>query len=140
MEQIKGAVEMRAAAISGYEPDLSGCSVCRKPQSDPFYLDVMNGGLICPECLSEAGKQVSGGEYADEIREAQIRPILSAAVVEAMRYCLRAPLNRLFAFELTDKTDLLTFSKRTELYLLSHIGHGFDSLRFYRDMQAGIFH
>ncbi len=137
LEQIKGAFEIRAAAISGYEPDLSGCRVCRKSFFDPFYLDVMNGALICPECLSEAGKKVKGGEYADEIREAEIRPILPEAVVAALRYCVKAPLNRLFAFEMADANDLAAFAKQAELYLLSHIGHGFDSLKFYHEMREG---
>lgn len=135
-EQIKGAFEIRAAALSGYEPDLSGCRACKKPQSDPFYLDVMNGSLICPECLSRAGGAVRTGAYADELREAEILSRLPAAAVAALRYCLAAPLNRLFAFELTEESDLQAFTKLAELYLLSHIGHGFESLRFYHEMRG----
>lgn len=135
LEQIKGAFEWRIAAISGYEPDFSGCAVCRETYADPFYLDVMNGAIICPKCLSEAGRTAKIGAYADELREAEIRAVLPAAVVAAMRYCLTAPLNRLFAFELADANDLSVFAKQTELYLLSHVGHGFESLRFYHKMR-----
>ena len=139
LEQIKGAFELRAAAVSGYEPDLSGCSVCGKPTAEPFYLDVMNGALECPECLSAAGRQATKtGDYADELREAEIIARLPYAVVAAMRYCLHAPLNRLFSFELTEAGDLSVFAKQTETYLLSHIGHGFESLRFYHEMRKGI--
>lgn len=133
-EQIKGAFEWKIAAISGYAPDLSGCTICRKPNADPFYLDVMNGALLCPECIAEAGKKAKVGSY-DEIREAEIRAILPPSVTEALRYCLQAPMNRLFAFELAEKADLALFAKQTELYLLSHIGHGFESLRFYHEMR-----
>ena len=135
-EQIKGAFEFRAAALSGYAPDLSGCRTCKKTQSDLFYLDVMNGSLICPECLSRAGGAVPKGAYADELREAEILFRLPAPAVAALRYCLSAPLNRLFAFELAEAEDLLAFSKLTETYLLSHIGHGFESLRFYRELRG----
>lgn len=135
LEQIKGAFEWRIAAISGYEPDFSGCAVCRETYADPFYLDVMNGAIICPKCLSEAGRTAKIGDYADELREAEIRAVLPAAVVAAMRYCLTVPLNRLFAFELADANDLSVFAKQTELYLLSHVGHGFESLRFYHKMR-----
>lgn len=135
-EQIKGAFEFRAAALSGYAPDLSGCRVCKKTQSDPFYLDVMNGSLICPECLSHAGGNIKKGEYADELREAEILSRLPVAAVAALRYCLSAPLNRLFAFELAEQTDLQAFAKLTETYLLSHLGHGFESLRFYRELRG----
>lgn len=137
IEQVKGAFEMRAAAVSGYEPDLSGCSRCGRTTAEPFYLDVMNGALECPECLAKAGKQARTGDYADEIREAEIIARLPMAAVAAMRYCLHAPLNRLFAFELTDPEDLARFAKHAETYLLSHIGHGFESLRFYHEMREG---
>ena len=135
-EQIKGAFEIRAAALSGYAPDLSGCRHCKKTQSDLFYLDVMNGALICPECLSKAGVGFKKGEYADELREAEILSRLPEAAVAAMRYCIGAPLNRLFAFELTEGEDLLAFARVAETYLLSHIGHGFESLRFYSEMRG----
>lgn len=136
LEQVKGAFELKAAALAGYEPDLSGCRVCRKTDSDPFYLDVMNGALLCPACLSEAGRHARGGEYADEIREAEIRPVLSAAVTAAMRHCLQAPVNRLFAFRFADPNDLAQFAKHAEIYLLSHLGHGFESLRFFHDLRS----
>ncbi len=139
-EQIKGAFEIRVAALSGYAPDLLGCRQCKKIDGDLLYLDVMNGSLICPECLSKAGGAVYKGEYADELREAEILLRLPAPVVAAMRYCLGAPANRLFAFELADREDQLVFSKSTETYLLSHIGHGFESLRFYRELRGEIPH
>ncbi len=139
-EQIKGAFELRAAALSGYAPDLSECRACKKTESDLFYLDVMNGSLICPECLSRAGGNVKKGEYADELREAEILSRLPAAALAALRYCLHAPLNRLFAFELAEQTDLQAFAKLTETYLLSHIGHGFETLRFYQEMRGELSH
>lgn len=139
-EQIKGAFELRAAALSGYAPDLFGCRVCKRVQSDLFYLDVMNGSLICPECLSRAGGNLKKGEYADELREAEILSRLSAAAAAALRYCLGAPLNRLFAFELSESEDLQAFAKSAETYLLSHIGHGFESLRFYRELRGELPH
>ncbi len=139
-EQIKAAFEIRAAALSGYAPDLFGCRQCKKTQSDLFYLDVMNGSLICPECLSRAGGAAQKGDYADELREAEILSRLPAPAVAALRYCLAAPLNRLFAFELAEEEDLLAFSKLTETYLLSHVGHGFESLRFYRELRGELPH
>ena len=134
-EQIKGAFELRAAAISGYEPDLSGCVRCGKTETDFFYLDVMDGALLCPECLSAGENQVPAGTYADELREARILSRVPAAVLAAFRYCLRAPQERLLSFALTDPEDLNSFSKTAETYLLSHLGHGFESLRFYYSLR-----
>ena len=76
------------------------------------------------------------GVYADDLREARIMGILSPAVCEAFRYCLRAPIERLLSFELKDETDLSDFARLAETYLLSHIGHGFDSLNFYHSLRS----
>ncbi len=134
-EQIKGAFELRAAAISGYEPDLSGCFKCGKTESEFFYLNVMDGALLCADCLSAGGEQEPTGAYADELREARVLCRMSAAVLAAFRYCLHAPLERLLSFALADPEDLDLFSKSAETYLLSHIGHGFESLRFYYSLR-----
>lgn len=136
MEQIKGAFELRAAAMSGYLPDLTGCALCGKPHADPFYLDVMNGAILCGECRGKAQEPPRVGAYADELREARILGILSPSVCAAFRYCLSAPLSRLFSFELKDENELRDFGRLAETYLLSHVGHGFESLNFYRSMLA----
>ncbi len=133
-EIVKGAFELRSAALSGYTPDLSGCAVCGTRDADPFYLDVMNGAILCGGCKSTVREIPPSGIYADDLREARIMGILSPSVCSAFRYCLSAPLERLFSFDLKDKEDLKNFSKLCETYLLSHIGHGFDSLNFYYTM------
>ncbi len=135
LEQIKGAFEMRAAALSGYAPDLSGCRLCGVKDSDPFYLDVMNGSLLCPACILKTVHGSNRNEETNDIREAEIRPILPAAVTAAMRYCLSAPIQRLFAFQCSEDGDLILFSKHAETYLLSHLGHGFDSLHFFHELR-----
>lgn len=135
-EQIKGAFEIRTAVLSGYAPDLSGCSLCGQPDSDPFYLDVMNGALICRNCwMRRQGGAHPTGAYADEMREAEITGILPPAVTAAVRYCAVAPLERILSFELKETEDLLSFAKQAETYILAHIGHGFESLNFYHTMR-----
>ncbi len=137
-EIIKGAFELRIAALSGYEPELNVCSQCNKSDAKSFYLNVMNGSLHCSDCqnkLSKNGVRNLSPIY-DDIREAKVMCMLSPAVCAAMRYCLNAPLERLFAFDLTDEADLLGFAKITETYLLSHLGRGFDSLNFYHTMRS----
>ena len=133
---LKGAFELRAAAMSGYMPDLTGCAKCGKQQADPFYLDVMNGAVLCGECRSEAKSLPASTVYAEDMREARILGILSPSVLAAFRYSLSAPMERLFSFDLKEETERRDFAKQAETYLLSHIGHGFDSLNFYHSMQA----
>ena len=138
-EIIKGAFELRAAAMSGYEPELSGCSECGKPEAELFYLDVMNGSLLCPECLQKHGGKGKlpppGSTYYDDLREAEILCPVSPSVTAALRYCVAAPLGRLFLFELHSEEERQSFSKAAETYLLSHLGRGFDSLNFYVTMR-----
>ncbi len=135
LELIKAAFEMRIAAVSGYEPDLVGCAVCGKAAAEHGYLDVMNGALLCPDCLQKRGREVPRTGAYDDIRQADILCPISGAVREALRYCIGAPLSRLFSFELKDADDRHALCKTTETYLLSHLGRGFDSLDFYHTMQ-----
>ena len=135
-ELIKGAFEMRAATISGYAPDLGGCSRCGKEEAPHFYLDVMNGALLCPDCLRHQAPVKRGGESYDEIREAELLCPISPSVLAALRYAAYAPLSRVFSFELKERRELLSFAKTAQSYLLSHLGRGFDSLNFYYTMKG----
>lgn len=135
-EQIKGAFELRAAVLSGYEPDLNACASCGAVQADPFYLDVMNGALLCGNCRSDRSKSLPPSDrYADDPRTADIVSVLSPAVTAALRYCVSAPLERLLSFDLKDTAEWERFAKTAETYLLSHVGHGFEALNFYHTMR-----
>ena len=137
-ELIKGAFEMRAAADAGYEPELETCASCGRASAEHWYLDVMNGALLCPDCLQKRGKQVKQVGTYDDVREAEVLCPLSPAVRDALRYCIHAPLARLFSFELKETDDLHAFSKAAQTYLLSHLGRGFDSLDFYHMMRKDL--
>lgn len=137
-EVIKGAFELRAAAMSGYAPILDGCAFCGAGGEKELYLDVMNGALLCSECLQKRGKTVRTPSSYDDIREAEVLCPISAASCAAMRYVTEAPSERLFSFELSDPDDLRLFAAAAETYLLSHIGHGFSTLDFYHSMREPI--
>lgn len=133
---IKGAFELRVAALSGYEPEIHACCECASPRSDPFYLNVMNGALLCAECLQKSGaKKPMVSTVYDDIREAELLCTIPPAVHAAMQYCLHSPIERIFSFDLKDGEDLRLFSGMAETYLLSHLGRGFDSLNFYHAMR-----
>lgn len=134
-EVIKGAVELRAVAMSGYAPELDGCSLCGRDTDANLYFDVMNGALLCSSCLSRRGRQPVSAEHMDPAHFSDVLSPLTPAAVAAVRYCVMAPLSRLFAFELADAEDMRLFCAAAETYALSHIGHGFATLDFYRAMQ-----
>ena len=52
--------ETRLLGLSGYQPYLEGCLVCRREiqQAKTYRFDLLKGGLICRECRS--GSEKSG--------------------------------------------------------------------------------
>ncbi len=133
---IKGAFELRTAALSGYEPELFSCGSCGKEQTTGLYLDVMNGALLCADCLELRGKKHHPTLHDYDVREAEVLCPLTAGTLAALQYCIHAPLERLFSFSLPDLNDRAMFSKTAELYLLSHLGRDFPTLRFYHAMHT----
>lgn len=134
---IKGAFEFFAASHSGFAPDTSHCSVCGTENCDAgFCLDVMNGSLLCSDCLSAKQKTFYAQSLSDvpEYDRFSTRNILiplSAEVILAIRYASTAPVSRLFSFTLTQKNDVELFSKAGETYLQNHLERSFDTLDFY---------
>ncbi len=133
---IKGAFELRAAILGGYAPDPSVCTRCGCEDAAEWYLDVMNGAILCADCLRKRGRTPSANAVYDDLCEADVICPLSPSALAAIRYVADAPIERLFSFDLTDGEDLRLFANASETYLLSHIGHGFDTLDFYRSMRT----
>lgn len=134
-EIIKGAFEMRVATMAGYAPELHACAKCGIEPSGDSFLDVMNGALLCPECLHRQAPRERQAPVYDDLREAEVICPISASTLAAIRYCVSAPIERLFSFRIQDSEDLCSFSKAAQTYLLSHLGRGFDSLNFYHTMR-----
>ncbi len=134
---VKGAFELRIAAMSGYCPDLSACAVCGRTDPPGIYLDVMNGCLICAECMQKtaSARAVPREEY--DLPPTVIFLPLPPGALGAMRYILHAPGKRLFSFRISDKAEMDDFSRACESYLLNHFERGFDSLEFYHTLQRG---
>lgn len=134
-EIVKGAFELRAASMAGYSPELQNCARCGKAPEGDVYLDVMNGALLCGECLHRGTPQRKPDPVYDDLREAEVLCPISLSTLAAIRYCLTVPIERLFSFRIKDNEDLRSFSKAAQTYLLSHLGRGFDSLNFYHTMR-----
>ena len=70
---------------------------------------------------------------SEDLREAIVMLPASRAVVDALRYVTSVDSRKMLSFELS-KDDLHDFARCAETYLLSHLGHGFDTLEFYKIM------
>ena len=130
LEIIKGAYEMRIATILGFMPDVISCSRCDERAGD-FYFDVMAGRMECAAC--HARSQLLNESLTEE-HETHILCILPESVKNAMCYCIYAPLEKLFSFNILGD-DVRFFSHACEEYLLNHLERGFKTLDFYNEVK-----
>ena len=131
LPQIKAAYELYAVRASGMAPELSACADCHGEDAGDYWLDVMNGLIVCDECI----KKRSGGLPIPELDEYSQRSILlpiDRAVLGAMRYIMTAPIQRIFAFSITDPESADRLYRAAEGYLLNHLERGFETLDFYK--------
>ncbi len=131
LPKIKAAFEWRASALLGFMPNLSACASCGKTEGD-FFLDVMNGSLLCDTCRKEEN-DIPREAYMDEIRESRIICILNHAARIASDYVLHCKPERLLSFRLEEEA-LRLFAIAGETYFLNQIEHGFQTLQFYKDI------
>ena len=136
---VKGAFELRAAAISGYMPELRVCCACGNADvGGSAVLDVMNGRIFCARCFDALydTKMPQSNPYddrppTDETGTAFVPRRVLPEALDAMRYILSAPAKRQFSFTVPHAAAG-GFSRACEDYLLSHIGHGYASLGYYK--------
>ena len=132
---IKGAYEFFVAAHSGFSPDLSHCGRCGEEMSDGFYLDVMNGSLLCSDCITL--KKITEFDELPDVDRFATRNVLlplTNEVVRAIDFVIRADVKRLFSFNLINEEDRALFSRAGEVYIKNHLERGFDTLDFYHSV------
>lgn len=133
---VKSVFELRAMALSGYTPDVSGCRYCKAPISENMYLDVMGGRIICDDCFKARGEKSRGLPHDyDDVREASIICPMTASVAMALRFILYSPPEKIFSFEIKNNDELQMLAKLSEAYVTSHLGRGFESLDFYNSVK-----
>lgn len=130
---IKAVYELRAAGISGYMPDLSGCRFCQKEGGDSLYLDVMNGCITCSECMMKQASRVRHPSDEDGEERSVLLPI-NGSVLAAMRYAVYSPCEKMLSFKLNGESENSMLSRAAEEYLLHHLERGFSSLEFYKSL------
>lgn len=130
--QVKGAFEMRASAILGFEPTLSRCAVCGEIGEDA-YLYVMDGIVLCDTCHRE--KQEAFIPTEEERTGATALCFLPPAARAALYYVIECPLEKLLSFRLDEEEDRRAFSQAAETYFLNHLETGFKTLDYYKQLE-----
>ena len=132
--QIKGAFEMRAAAILGFMPELSACSDCGEEGTN-VTLDVMNGSVRCEDCRRAAEDMPMPLVGEEPEGHATILCLLTEAARAALFYVIRCPLEKILSFRLDNDEDMKSFSRAAETYLLNHLERSFKNLEFYKSLE-----
>lgn len=133
---VKAVFEMRAAALMGYCPDLTGCSLCGSVSPVSSYLDVMNGCLICADCQTKRNRVREVGHTEEELRGRSILCPVSDSVLAAMRFLAEAPSKKIFSFSMKDAEEERALERVTETFLINHLEREFDTLYFYRSVSV----
>ena len=132
LSHIKAAFEMRAAALSGFSPDLSGCAGCGERHAPFYYLNVADGVITCADCVSK-GSGVAVHDAADGPLAPTILLPMDRSVVAAVHYLCTARAERVFAFSLGEDV-MRGFCNLCESYLLYHLERTFPTLAFYQSL------
>ncbi len=115
----KAAFEIRLLSDIGYRPNLIGCIRCLESENDIFYFNVNSGQIICKDC------------YQNNMDIENL--ICDKAVLISLRYLALADLDKMFSFNLENKS-LENLSKIAEKYTLYHTKQNYKTLDFYKTL------
>ena len=115
---LKAVYELRLLTLSGFAPDLSGCTSCGSEDALTFF--PIDGVLLCGECLSKMPPD-------------RLRIEIPLPVRQAMRYICEAPEEKLFSFRLTPDSEA-ALGHVTEAYVLCQTGGRFKTLDFLKSI------
>ena len=128
-EKIKAAFEIRALSIIGFMPDVLACRDCGRRDGE-FFFDIMGGSIQCFDC--HRASEFSTGFVDDGTRN--IVTVLSEGAKIALGYLIHCPIERLFAFSISD-SDMSVLARACEEYLINQLERTFKSLEFYKEVK-----
>jgi len=135
---IKAAFELRAAALSGYSPELDGCTVCGRDEGE-MCLELVDGILVCRKCeekeriKADAGSDLFTG--VPILRNTPTKALLTRGTLDAMRHISSCEDSRVFAFTLPED-ELSCLSRVCEGFILNQLERGFSTLDFYNSVKT----
>ncbi len=118
-QHIKAAFELRLMGISGYEPELSQCSVCGGQIENGGYFVPSHGCVLCRDCM-------------DKLPAPKLK--VGEASLAAMRYILSADSKKLLSFSLPDDAAKELY-KAAEEYLLAQTERRFQTLDYWKKVK-----
>ena len=132
---IKGVFEWRVLAMQGLSPAVHGCCACGRATDAGFALDVAQGELFCGEC--RAKRELTGGPLpADDDTPRHDWVLLGQGAVEAVRFALDTPMEKMMSFRLDDERDMRDFSRAGDKFLRYHLDVDSPALSMYEMMRG----
>ena len=119
VKQVKAVFELRLMAITGYEPDLSGCASCGSQDMERAAFYAPEGAVFCPECVHHAPGGVT---------------LLLPETLAAMRHIVYTPPKKIFSFTLSEDA-LSQLAACAEQYLLLQLERGFSALDYWKKVK-----
>ena len=116
---VKAAFEWRLMSLSGFEPLTDGCAFCGKQEPEEPMLNVNEGEVHCRACKKGDGRSLS-------------MPLCPGSLA-ALRYVLRCPVEKLYAFKL-EKDSLKRLAQAAEAFCAVQLERGFSTLNFYKSL------
>ena len=116
---VKAVFELRLMAITGYEPELSGCAGCGRQYLERAYFYAPEGAVFCGDCVAGAPGAVT-----------QLLP----ETLSAMRHIVYSAPKKIFSFSL-DAAAEAQLAACSEQYLLLQLERGFSSLDYWKKVK-----
>ena len=132
---IKAALSAsRGVGIRLY-PVYSACATCGCENPQPVILQVMEGAITARLQRRERSASRAPRLGIDRFGELKMYLPLSVSVLETMRNIVGAKIEKFLSVRPAD-ADIPELSRICETYALSHIGHGFDTLTYYKKVSG----
>lgn len=122
---VKSIYELRSLTMAGFMPALVACKHCTKFEDELFYFSPVNGEMLCANCFGSAQKL--GENYMQYIE-------VNFGVISAMRQIIYAPPQKLFSFELKNKS-LTRLNIVVEKYLYNQLEAPLPALEYYKSLR-----
>lgn len=119
---IKAVFELRLLALSGFMPDLVGCTQCGNYDSERFYFSPVQGDMLCDQCYMNAPKSSAGYRIA-----------VDRTVLAGMRHIIYSDFKKLFAFSIPEQSQK-GLGLVCERFLLVQTGRSYPALEFYHSL------
>ena len=114
---VKAVFELRTMSECGFLPQLVCCRDCGVYDGPSFYLDPLEGCLLCADCAQKAGKT----------------PNLDAGALFALRHICLVEDKRIFAFKIS-VGSLNKLTAVAERYALTHLDKPLKSYDFLKSV------